>query len=408
MTVQYTTPSWEQLLELARNRTFSQRVRQPKQLSSTIPISSSLHSSSSETPPPVLLYCDATSWHPFCEQVGFVLGEKQIPFVTEFIDLHHKPKWYTNLVSSSLVPAAEIQGELVCESRDILLALEEQFPNPPLLPTDPLENAVARQLVEDAETDGTRKIGYNFLMRSFADDSKLASLQASFEAKLVDLEQFLADSPSCYFLSTFSLADIMYAPYLTQLAESLPMYRNYHIKGNPRFPNLNAWFLALNERPAYHQIKIHVATFNLVLSQTLDLDPIANPLSLNAVISEAIRHRAEAVEWIGGDRESTISDILKNSGMQALAIDGDTLAVKGAIESHLKLLAMYLLKGDRTLLPWEQNSDSVRENLDSFSAAVGAITLAYIRNRICVPRDMSAGAASAFRAAAGEVLTSIY
>lgn len=149
-----------------------------------------------------------------------------------------------------------------------------------------------------------------------------------------------------------------------------------------------------------------MATFNLVLSQTLDLDPIANPLSLNAVISEAIRHRAEAVEWIGGDRESTISDILKNSGMQALAIDGDTLAVKGAIESHLKLLAMYLLKGDRTLLPWEQNSG--RENLDSFSAAVGAITLAYIRNRICVPRDMSAGAANAFRAAAGEVLTSIY
>lgn len=137
------------------------------------------------------------------------------------------------------------------------------------------------------------------------DDSELTSLQASFEAKLDELEQTLAKYPGYYFLSTFSLADIF-----------------------------------------------------------------------------------------------------KNSGVQALANNGDTAAVKAAIEAHLKLLAEYLLKGDQTQLPLGRVGG--KDNLDPFSAAVGAVTLAYVRNRICAPRDMSAGAATAFRAAADKVLASIY
>jgi len=41
-------------------------------------------------------------------------------------------------------------------------------------------------------------------------------------------------------------------------------------------------------------------------------------------------------------------------------------------------------------------------------AAVGAIAFAYLRNRICAPREMSAGAAMAFRAAIDQMLTSVY
>jgi glutathione S-transferase len=101
-----------------------------------------------------LLYRDTNSWCPFCERVWFALEEKEIPFATEFIDLTNKPKWYTDLVPTTLVPAAKIEGNLVYESKDILLALEEKFPHPALLPENPEENAVARQLVEEVETNG--------------------------------------------------------------------------------------------------------------------------------------------------------------------------------------------------------------------------------------------------------------
>ena len=406
MSVQNTTLSWDQLLELAQENTPARRVRRPGQSPSTAPIPSSLHKLPPETPPPVLLYRDTNSWCPFCERVWFALEEKEIPFATEFIDLTNKPKWYTDLVPTTLVPAAKIKGELVYESKDILLALEARFPDSPLLPADPQENAIARQLVEDAETNGFKEAAYKFLRETPADSNEMAALQAAFETKLDELEQALAKYPGAYFLSTFSLVDILYSPHLDRLAANLPVYRGYHIKGNPRFLKINAWFAALNQRPAYHRVKSDDATNNLLLRRRWGVEPIGNPLPLDPVLSETVHYRAEAAERLSDNRENAIADILKNSGAQALAVNGDTSAVRDAIEFHLKLLAEHLLNGDKTRLPWGRVGG--KENLDPFSSAVGAITIAYVRNRICAPRDMSAGAATAFRASADKVLASIY
>lgn len=402
MTVQNITLSWDQLLELAQANTTARRVRRPGQSPSTAPIPSSLHKLPLGIAPPVLLYRDTNSWCPFCERVWFALEEKEIPFETEFIDLSNKPKWYTDLVPTTLVPAAKIEGELVYESKDILLALEERFPETPLLPADAEENAIARQLVEDAETNGFKEAAYKFL-REAADPDDLDTLKQSFEAKLDELEQALSKYPGPYFLGAFSLVDIMYSPHLDRLAANLPVYRGYHIKGNPRYPNLNAWFAALNERPAYHRVKSDEATNNLLLRRRWGVEPISNPLPLDPVLSKASQYRAEAAERLSDNREAAIADILKNSGVQAL---GDISTVKDAIEAHLKLLATYLLYGDKTQLPWGRVGG--KDNLDPAFSAIGAITFAYLRNRICAPRDMSAGAATAFRAAADKVLASIY
>ncbi len=406
MTVQNATPTWDQLLELAQNNTPQRRVRRPGQLPSTVPIPSSLHKLPPETPPSVLLYRDTNSWCPFCERVWFALEEKEIPFATEFIDLNNKPQWYIDLVPSTQVPAAKIEGELVYESKDILLALEARFSDLSLLPTDPQENAIAKLLIEDAETNGAKEVGYKFLIKTCTDYQELASLQASFEAKLDELEQALAKYPGVYFLSTFSLVDIMYAPHLDRLAASLPVYRDYHIKGNPRFPNLNAWFAALNTRPAFGRVKTDATTFNLLLPKLFGVKPSASSLPLEPGLSEIVQCRAEAAERLSDNHSAAIGDILKNSGVQTLAASGDVSAVTDAIEFHLKLLADYLLHGDKTLLIWGRVDG--KENVEPLFSTVGAIALAYVRNRICAPRDMSAGAAIAFRAAADKVLASLY
>ena len=406
MSIHNTVSNWEQLFEIAQKNTSARRVRRPGQSPSTAPIPSSVHKLPPDTTTlPVLLYRDTNSWCPFCERVWFALEEKEIPFATEFIDLSNKPKWYTDLVPTTLVPAAKIQGELVYESKDILLALEERF-GTTLLPNDPEENAVARQLVEDAETNGFRDIAYKFLRETPADTNELANLQAAFEAKLDELEQALAKYPGPYFLSTFSLIDIMYSPHLDRLAANLPVYRGYHIKGNPRFPRINAWFEALNQRPAYHRVKSDHITNNLLVRRAWGVEPIENPLPLDAADSQSIEYRAEAAERLSDNREAAIGDILKNSGVQALAKDGDISAIQEAVDLHLRLLADYLINGNDAPLPGGRTGG--QESIGPINAAVGAITLAYVRNRICAPRDMSAGAATAFRAAADKVLASVY
>lgn len=406
MTVQNTTPTWDRLLEFAQNNTPQRRVRRPGQLPSSVPIPSSWHKLSSETSPPVVLYRDADSWCPFCERVWFALEEKEIPFATEFVDLRDKPKWYLDLVPTGLVPAAKIEDRLVYESREILLALEARFSNVPLLPIDPEENATARQFVEADETNGVEKAGFRFLKQPSMNDPERAALQAAFEAKLDELEQALKTYPGFYFLSTFSLVDVMYAPQLDRLAASLPVYQDYHIKDNPRFPRLNAWLNAINHRPAYNRVKTDAATINFIIRKHWGVEPLGNPLPLDLVFSETLHYRAEAAERLCDDREDAIADILKNSGAQVLASNGDISAVTGAIEVYLKLLADYLLHGDKTLLPW--NRVDGKDNLNPLAVTVGIIALGYVRNRICAPRDMSAGAAIAFRAAADKLLAFLH
>ena len=404
MSIQDTVSNWEQLLEIAQKNTPARRVRRPGQSPSTAPIPSSLHKLPPDTEPPVLLYRDTNSWCPFCERVWFALEEKEIPFATEFIDLTNKPKWYTDLVPTTLVPAAKIEGKLVYESKDILLALEERF-GPTLLPEDPEENAVARQWLEDAETNGVQ-IAYKFLRQAPEDPHELASLKAAFEAKLDELEQLLGKYPGPYFLSTFSVVDITYSPHLDRLAANLPVYRGYQLKGNPRYPRINAWFEALKQRPAYHRVKSDDTTNNLLLRRRWGVTPIGNPLAPDPAVSQEIQFRAEAAERLTDNREVALGDILKNSGVQALAVNGDTTAVKEAVDFHLRLLADYLINANGAALPWGRVGG--KDNADPIVSAVGAITLAYVRNRICAPRDMSAGAATAFRAAADKVLASLY
>lgn len=407
MSIQNTLLSWEQISEIARQKTPARRIRRtPGQPPSSAPISPSLDKLPPNTTPPVLLYRDTNSWCPFCERVWFALEEKEIPFQTEFIDLSNKPKWYIDLVPTTLVPAVKIEGKLVYESKDILLALEERFPHPPLLPEDPEENAVARQWIEDAETNGLREIAYKFLRETTKDADKLASLQAALVAKLDELEQTLGKYPGPYFVSSFSLVDIMYSPHLDRLAANLPVYRGYHIKGNPHFPRINAYFQALAQRPAYQRVKSDDTTNNLLLRRRWGAQPVGNLLPLDLATSEEIQNRAEAAERLSDNRQAAIEDILKNSGVQALARNGDISAITQAVDFHLRLLANYLLDGNSTPLPWGRVGG--KAHVDPWEAAVGAIALAYVRNRICAPRDMSAGAATAFRAAVDRVLPCIY
>ena len=278
------------------------------------------------------------------------------------------------------------------------------------MPDDPQERAVAQQWIEASEANGFLAASYKFLRAATEDAEELAANQAELEAKLDLLEQQLGQYESPYFLTTFSLVDILYSPHLDRLAANAPIYQGYAIKGNPRFPRLDAWFDALNQRLAYHRVKSDDITNNLLLHRRWGLEPIANLPALNQTEAEAQHYRAEAAERLSDNHEAAIGDILRNSGVQGFAASMDVAAIQEAIDWHLRLLANYLLEGlhqgHETRLPWGRVGN--KDNFDPTIAAIGAVTLAYVRNRICAPRDMSAGAATAFRRAVDTVLIALY
>src|SRR5919204_3887194 len=84
---------------------------------------------------------------PYCARVRIVLAEKGIEYETVAIDLDDRPGWIYEKTPTGRVPVLEEDTFVLAESAVIDEYLNERFPDPPLLPADPAERALARMLV---------------------------------------------------------------------------------------------------------------------------------------------------------------------------------------------------------------------------------------------------------------------
>jgi glutathione S-transferase len=72
-------------------------------------------------------------------RVRIMAEEKNIPWKSHKVNLSKKENledWYLKINPKGLVPAIVYDGEIVTESNDILLYLEEKFPEPALIPNN--------------------------------------------------------------------------------------------------------------------------------------------------------------------------------------------------------------------------------------------------------------------------------
>ena len=135
--------------------------------------------------------------------------------------------------------------------------------------------------------------------------------------------------------------------------------------------------------------------------------------------SQVQDYRMEAAGRLSSNYQVIIADILTNCGIKKW-VNPDTLpAIKVAIDWNLRRLAYALIQGhisssEKIVTP--QVYFDAYLGVESISpvqevaayGAIGTIALAYLRNRVCVPRDMSADAAIAFRAAIDAMLCNFY
>ena len=78
----------------------------------------------------VTLYRDKFAWCPYCQKVLLWLEAKRIPHRIRKVTMRcygAKEPWFTALVPSGMLPALELDGQLITESDDILAALEAAF-----------------------------------------------------------------------------------------------------------------------------------------------------------------------------------------------------------------------------------------------------------------------------------------
>jgi RNA polymerase-associated protein len=167
---------------------------------------------------------------PYCARVRILLAEKEIPFETVEIDLENRPPWLYEKNPVGKVPVLEEGDFVLPESRVIMEYLEERYPQPPLLPSQPAERALVRLRFER----------FADLSRPYYRVVFNGESAAVLDVELAKLDAALAGSP--YLAgSQFSLADIAYVPWIVR-AEA----RTHLDLG--RHENLRAWLGRLSER----------------------------------------------------------------------------------------------------------------------------------------------------------------
>jgi glutathione S-transferase len=170
---------------------------------------------------------------PYCARARIVLAEKGVEFETVEIDLSDRPAWIYEKNPTGRVPVIEEDGWALPESAVIMEFLEERYPEPPLLPTDPVGRATVRLLVF---RDHDLTDPYYAFRRG--EDGAAEQLDAALARLDVDLYErdFLGGAE-------YGLADITYVPWIIRARDMLGV----NLSG---YPSLGAWLERLEERPA--------------------------------------------------------------------------------------------------------------------------------------------------------------
>jgi len=170
---------------------------------------------------------------PYCARARLVLAEKGVEYEPVEIDLEDRPAWIYEKNPTGRVPVVEEDTFVLPESAVIMEYLEERYPEPPLLPLDAAERALARVLVFRFDDLGKPY----YAVRRGEDGARERLDQA-----LAQLDGLLQAQP---FLTGrgYGLADIAYVPWLLRAQASLG------VDLSP-WDAIGYWLERLLERPA--------------------------------------------------------------------------------------------------------------------------------------------------------------
>jgi glutathione S-transferase len=329
----------------------------------------------------VTLYRDNHAWCPYCQKVWLWLEEKQIPYRIKKVTMFcygTKESWYKRKVPSGMLPALELDGRMITESDDILMALEQVFSplvfgmnDPKVLPLRQLERLLFRAWC-----------GWLCYPTRSPQQDQLNKEQ--FIEVMGRVEEALGRTPSPYFLEEFSTADVVFTPYVERMNASLYYYKGYSMREEN--PGFSAWFDAMESRPAYRGTQSDFHT------HVHDLPPQMGGCYENGEPQTRInQRRVDNGPWTGlpdvkyPEPENSRAEALQRVIKHRTNIIKVNPADDQLFDEALRCALTYMMTGEISTPP--SGSD---------------VALRYLRDRINVPRDMSIYAAKRLREALEE------
>jgi len=319
----------------------------------------------------VTLYRDNHAWCPYCQKIWLWLEEQQIPYRIEKVTMFcygEKERWYKRIVPSGMLPAVELNGQVITESDDILIALEKVY--------GPLGLGM-----QDAAVIPLRQLE-RLLFRAWCTWLCYPSPQRQdqrhrdqFVDVVAKVEATLSRTPGPYFLEDFGTADVIFTPYVERMSASLYYYKGYSLREeNPRFSD---WFDAMESRPTYRGTQSDFHT------HAHDLPPQMGGCYKNEDPQTQINmSRVDRGPWLGlPDVTYPEPETCRQEALHRMVKHHDNIvqvnpAQNQLFDEALRCALTHLITGEVCTPP--PGTD---------------IGLRYLRDRISVPRDMSIYAA---------------
>jgi glutathione S-transferase len=189
---------------------------------------------------------------PFCQKTRIVLAEKDLSYETVSVDLkagEQKTPDFLKLNPFGQVPVLIDEELVVYDSTIIDEYLEDEYPHPPLMPTDSASRARVRMLEDYADNAFIRMTG--LIMQELKkpagdrDGERLASARQQVARMLAVIDGSLAGRS--WLVGDFSLADVAFAPRVVILPA-------LGIEIDPQWQNLASWIQRLSQRASIHDL----------------------------------------------------------------------------------------------------------------------------------------------------------
>ena len=195
---------------------------------------------------------------PHCQKVRLALTEKDLSYEKVFVDLtknEQKTPEFLRLNPYGKVPVLIDDDEIVYDSTIINEYLEDEYPHPPLMPTQSGERARVRMFEDFADNSFTAQ--GNLLVAELrkpaeqVDRERVQRYRADLLRVLEFLERQLEGKE--YIVRTFSLADLAFVPRLLTLP-------NLGVEIPARLRSVLAWSERLKQRPSVKQLQQELAS----------------------------------------------------------------------------------------------------------------------------------------------------
>jgi glutathione S-transferase len=178
-----------------------------------------------------------------------------------------KPAWFTRLVDGGKLPAIELDGEIYMESLEIMALLDETFCSnehgPKMIPPDGTSGAELYQSLMKIE-DELQRAWFSLVFYP-VEGHALSDACHKLLDMLQLVDDKLSSRVGPWFLGEDepSLIDIHYIPTMERLIASSFYYKGLQVRG--KFSNLDRWLVAWEDRPNYLASKSDFYTHTLAM-----------------------------------------------------------------------------------------------------------------------------------------------